>query len=86
VATAGGAHADREVVANQLAAAPGENRRTFDQARPLLLAAAGEESSDAAVVWRHDAGDRNPAVASEIGGLKSAANFGDEIGSKGISV
>jgi hypothetical protein len=41
---------------------------------------------DAAVVWRHAAEDRNAAVASGIGGLQSAANFGDEIEGKGITV
>jgi hypothetical protein len=36
VATAGAAHADGKVVADQLAAAVGENRRTIDPARALL--------------------------------------------------
>jgi hypothetical protein len=42
VATAGAADADREVAAKQPAAAVGEYRRTFDQARPLLLAVLAE--------------------------------------------
>src|SRR5208337_2876164 len=54
------------LVADQLAAAPGENRRTFDQARPLLLAPAGRESSDEAAVWRHAEEDRDAAVAGGI--------------------
>src|ERR1039457_3700261 len=80
MAAAGAARADREVVADQLAAAPGETRRAFNQACALLLAAAGGESSDAAAVWLHAAEDRGAAVASGIGGLQSAADFGDEIG------
>ena len=43
MAAAGAARADREVVANQLAAAAGENRQAFNQARTLLLAVAGRE-------------------------------------------
>ena len=71
---------DRQLVADQLAAAAGENRRTVDQARTLLLAAAGGEPSDAAAVCRHAAEDRGAAVAGGIGGLLSATDFGDEIG------
>ena len=56
------------------------------KARPLLLAAAGGEPSDAAAVWRHAAEDRDAAVASGIGGSQSGANFGDEIGRNGTSV
>ncbi len=40
-------------------------------------------STDPAVVWRHAAEDRNAAIASGIGGLQSAPNFGDEIGRQG---
>src|SRR2546427_9019063 len=35
--------------------------------RPLLLAAAGRESSDAATVWKHGAADRRAALADRIG-------------------
>jgi hypothetical protein len=55
MAAAGAARADREVVANQLAAAAGENRRAFNQARTLLLAVAGGEPSDAAAFREHAA-------------------------------
>jgi hypothetical protein len=78
VAAAGATRADREVVAHQLAATTSENRRTTHQTRALLLAAAGGEPSDAVVVWRHAAKDRGTAVAGGIGGLQSAANFGDD--------
>jgi hypothetical protein len=77
MAAAGAARADREVVANQLAAAAGENRRAFNQARTLLLAVAGGEPSDAAAFREHAAENCDAAVASRIGGLQSTANFGD---------
>ena len=66
VAAAGAAQANRELVADQLAAAAGEDRRAVDKACPLLLAAAGGESSDAAAVWRHAAADGGAAAASRI--------------------
>ena len=59
--------ANREVVANKLAAAVGESRRAFDKARTLLLVAAGGESPDPAAVCRHAAENRGAAVA---GGIK----------------
>ncbi len=49
VAAACAAGADRQLVTDQLAAAPGETRRAFDQARALLLVAAGGEPYDAAL-------------------------------------
>jgi hypothetical protein len=41
---------NHKAVARLMRAAAGENRRTVDQARTLLLVAAGGEPSDAAVV------------------------------------
>jgi hypothetical protein len=82
VATAGTARADREVVANHLTAATGENRRTVDQARMLLLAAAGGEPSDAAVIWRHAAEDRGAAVAGGIRLAHRGAIFDDDAGAR----
>ena len=49
MATAGAAQRDRALVTDQPAAAPGEDRWPSDKARPVLLAVAGGESSDAAV-------------------------------------
>src|ERR1035437_3777746 len=69
VAAAGVAGAGRHLVADQLAAAPGEDRRAVDQACPVLLAPAGGESSDAAALRKHAAEDRDAAVASGIGGV-----------------
>ena len=66
VAAAGTAEANRELVADQLAATTGEDRRTAGETCPLLLAFAGGEPSDEAALWEYGAADRG-AVAS--GGL-----------------
>jgi hypothetical protein len=58
--------ADREVVANQLAAAIGEDRWTGHPTFALLLVAVGREPSNAAVVCRDAAEDRDAAVAGGI--------------------
>jgi hypothetical protein len=68
------------VVAHKLAAAVGEDRRTFDQACPLPLAAPGRGPSDSAAVWEHDPADRLEALASRVGELETGADFGDEVG------
>jgi class 3 adenylate cyclase len=59
--------AGRHLVADQLAAAVGQDRRPIDQTCPLLLVAAGGESSHAAAVRGHAGEDRDAAVA---GGIK----------------
>ncbi len=64
---AGAAEENRPRLAQQIAAAPGENRRTFNQACPILLAAAGREPSDAEVLWKHAAENRGATIASGIG-------------------
>jgi hypothetical protein len=46
----------------------------------------GRGASDAAAVCRHAPEDRGATVAGGTGGMQRAANFGDEIGGKGISV
>ena len=43
MATTAGAGEDWKLVAHEFAATAGENRRTFAQARPVLLVAAGRE-------------------------------------------
>ncbi len=78
VAAAGAAGTGRQLVAEQPAAAAYENRRAVDKARPLLLAAAGGESSDAAAVWSHGAHDCHAAGAGGIGGREIGADFGDD--------
>jgi len=62
----------RQLVADQLAAAAGESRRTVDKARPVLRVAAGGESSDAEALWEHAAQDRDGGVAGGIGAPRSA--------------
>ncbi len=66
MAAAGAADRDRPLVADQLAAAAGENRRTVDQARPVLLATLGGPPSHSLAVCRHAAQDRGAAVAGGI--------------------
>src|ERR1039458_7373652 len=51
VAAAGAAEEDRELVADEFAAAVGEDRRAVSEACPVLLAAVGGEPPDAAAVW-----------------------------------
>src|SRR5208283_636685 len=63
VAAPGVAQANRELVADQLAAAAGEDGRTAGETCPLLLAVVGGEPSDETVVWRYAPADRS-AVAS----------------------
>ncbi len=69
VAAAGVAEANRELVADELAATAGEDGRTAGEACPLLLALAGGEQSDEAALWEYGAADRG-AVAS--GGIAEA--------------
>ncbi len=86
MATAGSARADREVVANQLAAAAGENRRAFNKACTLLLAVAGGESSDAAALREHAAENRDAAVTSGIVRVQSATDCdGDAVAEGNVS-
>ena len=69
MAVAGAADEDRHLVADQLAAAAGEDGWTAGEACPLLLAFAGGEPSDEAALWEYGAADRG-AVAS--GGIAEA--------------
>jgi hypothetical protein len=62
----GTAEEDQWLVLDQLAAAAGEDRWAVGEARPLLLAATGRESSDAAALWEYGAADRGVAGASGI--------------------
>jgi hypothetical protein len=64
----------------------GENRRTPNQARPLLLAAPGGESPHTAAVQRHAAENRDAATTGRIGAPQSAADLGNETGRNGTSV
>ena len=67
VAAAGLAQANRDLVADQLAATFGENGWTAGEACPLLLACAGGEPSDEAALWEYGAGDRGAALRKRLG-------------------
>jgi len=58
LAAVGAAKADRQLVADQLAATLGEDGRQADQARAVLLVDAGRELSDQATVRNHRTADR----------------------------
>src|SRR6516162_6518192 len=86
VAAAGAAGKGRELVADQLAAAVGEDRWPVDKARPLLLLTAGGEPPHTTAVHRHAAENHRAAVAGGIGAPQSAADLGNATGRNGTSV
>ena len=67
MAAAGTAEENRALVADELAAAAGENGWTTGQARQILLAAAGGKPPHAAAVWKHAAKDCGVTITSRIG-------------------
>ena len=71
VGPAGATEKDRELVADQLAATVGEDRRQADQARPVLLAPVGRGPSDEAGVRGDSTADLGAAFTGglEAGGL-----------------
>jgi len=71
MAAAGAAKEDRELVADQLAATVGEDRRQADQARPVLLASVGRGPSDTPGVRGDSTADLGAAVTGGVraGGL-----------------
>jgi hypothetical protein len=77
---------DWQLVADQLAAAAGEDRRTADETCPLLLAAAGREPSDAAALWSHAGQDRSVALARRVGEPTTGSDFSDARGTGRQSV
>jgi len=54
------------LVADELAATLGQDRRPADQARTALLVAPGRKSSDAAAVQQHGAANLGATAACEI--------------------
>jgi hypothetical protein len=78
VAAGGAATANRRLVADQLAAAVGENRRAFDKACPLLLVAACGEPSDAPALWKHAAKDRDAGGTGRIAARDGGFQIGCE--------
>ena len=81
MAAAGAAEEDRQLVADEFAAAAREDGRAVGEACPLLLVAAGRESSDAAPVWKHGAADGGSAgtirIACDGGEANRAKGGGD---------
>ncbi len=75
VAPSGAAQENRRLVADELAAAAGENRRPAGQACPLLLAPAGRGASAPALVWP-DASADGSAVGAERVALRLRQNLG----------
>jgi hypothetical protein len=67
-AVAGAAAEDRQLVLDQLAAEAGEDGRSADETCPLLLATAGREPSDAAVVYGDGAKDCRLAGGDGVDG------------------
>ena len=63
------------VTTNQPAAAASENWRTAGETRPLLLAAAGGEASDAAALRGHGTANRVAALASGVGEPPAGSDF-----------
>jgi len=55
------------VTTNEPAAPAGQNRPNAGETRPVLLAAFGGESSDAAAVWGHAGTDSGAPVAGGVG-------------------
>jgi hypothetical protein len=80
VAPAGAADAGRHLVADQLAAAVGQDRWTADPTCAPLLVAIGREPSDAAAVRGHAAEGRGLAHASGIRRVWCGAIFDDGAG------
>jgi len=66
VAAVGAAEGDRIVVAHQLAAAAGEDRRSVDRACSLLLAIAGGRTPHARAVRDDVAQDRAVAASGKL--------------------
>jgi len=75
LASASVAAEDRQSDLDQLATALGENRQAADQARPVLLAPVGRESSHATLVWSRAGQDRSAALASGVGEPPTRPDF-----------
>jgi hypothetical protein len=68
-ATIGGAEEDWELVADEFAAAAGEDRRTAGGTSVLPLAALGREPSDATAVWSYAAKGRGATGLGHYDGV-----------------
>jgi hypothetical protein len=75
LAAAGAAEENRELVADQFAAAAGEDTRQAGQARPMLLADAGREPSQTAAVRGHGPADRCAGGGDRVAGAMIQRNW-----------
>lgn len=75
---AGAAKENRPLVAHELAAAAGENKRMTDQACAIFLAAASAESPQAATVWKRAAKGCGAPISRRIGESLNETDFGAE--------
>jgi hypothetical protein len=69
------AEEDGELVADEFAAALGQDRRTAGETCALLLADVGRRASHAGMFWKHAAKDRGATGASGIGEPQIRADF-----------
>ncbi len=65
------AEEDWELVADEFAAALGQDRRTAGETCALLLAVAGRRASHAGVFWQHASKDRGAAAAGRVANQES---------------
>jgi hypothetical protein len=79
----GTAEEDRELVADQLAATAGEDRRQAGRACPVLLADAGCDSPDQATVWDDGRKDRPLCRCRPVDGCDGRREFGRPGGGAG---
>jgi hypothetical protein len=70
--------------ADQLAATVGEDRRQAGDARAVLLAAAGGESSNAAAVWKHGPKDRGAAGGDRVRAAGVKGQQDTRLGRRGV--
>src|SRR5450759_329235 len=75
LAAAGAAEENRELVADQFAAAAGQDRRQAGQARPILLADAGREPSHTAAVREHGPADRCAGGGDRVADFGTSCRF-----------
>jgi hypothetical protein len=80
LAAAGAAEEDRPLVADEFAAAAGEDGRAAGQTRPLLLAATGGRPSDATTLRQHGATACSFAGGSRMNAMEGAINLDVDAG------
>jgi hypothetical protein len=85
LAAVGTAEENWPLVAHQFAASVGQDRRQADQARAVLLAATGVESSDETVVWQYAPADSRAAGSDGIAEAVAAEkSIQSHLGGRGV--